>query len=163
MASEKLIDLASLADQFSSGIPEDTFSIAELQGFLLSCKKRPLDAAAGVQAWVVKELEQRREREEREEMRKLKLKAAKEKRDVNSGLGMGPFGNGSPYSPFGPFRNSIAPPVLQVDGLNNPMSQIQPLEEPAEESKGIQVKAVTLTSALNGEADGPQEAAAEVD
>ena len=67
MASEKLIDLASLADQFSSGIPEDTFSIAELQGFLLSCKKRPLDAATGVRAWIVKELEQRREREEREE------------------------------------------------------------------------------------------------
>ncbi|KAF4578402.1 hypothetical protein EYR36_000209 [Pleurotus pulmonarius] len=165
MASEKHIDLASLAEQFSSGIPEDTFSIAELQGFLLSCKKCPLDAATGVQLWVIKELEQRREREEREETRKLKLKAAKEKRDVSGGLGMGPFVNGSPYSPFGPFRNSIVPPILQVDGLNNPVPQTQTLEEPAEEGRGIvtQVKAVTLTSALIGEADGPQEAATEVD
>ncbi|KDQ34042.1 hypothetical protein PLEOSDRAFT_1028527, partial [Pleurotus ostreatus PC15] len=65
-SSEKRIDLVSLADMFSSGIPEDTFSIAELQGFLLSCKKRPLDAATGVRAWVVKELDQRREREQRE-------------------------------------------------------------------------------------------------
>lgn len=89
----------------------------------------------------------------------MKLKAAKEKRDANGGLGMGPFGNGSSYSPFGPFRNSIAPPVLSVDGLINPMPQTQPLEEPAEESKGIvtPVKVVTLSSNLNGDEDGDHE------
>ena len=69
---EKQFRLVKLAKTFSQGVPEYEFSTAELQGYLLSCKKHPEQAATGVGAWVEQERIERKERKEREIERKAK-------------------------------------------------------------------------------------------
>ncbi|KAG6918725.1 hypothetical protein DXG01_012210 [Tephrocybe rancida] len=79
--------IANLATQFASHIPEHVFSTAELQGFLLSCKRDSSRAVNTVSEWVKKELGERREKEAREEARKAKAKAKRderERRDVDT-------------------------------------------------------------------------------
>jgi hypothetical protein len=66
--------LADLARQFVSAIPEDEFSAAEIQGFLLDCKWDPDAAADRVAAWVAKEEREREAQVEREKERKRKHK-----------------------------------------------------------------------------------------
>lgn len=56
-AKEKESRLSTLAQEFAENIPEHEFSTAELQGFLLSCKREPERAATGVQAWADQEIE----------------------------------------------------------------------------------------------------------
>ncbi|KAF4597171.1 hypothetical protein EYR40_007622 [Pleurotus pulmonarius] len=68
-----------LADEFASHIPEDELTVAELQGYLLACKRRPQAALDGVSEWVVKEKEERIAREEREKKRKALLAEARQK------------------------------------------------------------------------------------
>lgn len=70
--AEKQFKLGELAKTFSQGVPEYEFSTAELQGYLLSCKKHPEQAATGIGAWVEKERIERKERKEREIERKAK-------------------------------------------------------------------------------------------
>lgn len=48
--------LSALAAQFASAIPEREVSMAALQGYLMSQKSRPWEAARGVSAWLQKEL-----------------------------------------------------------------------------------------------------------
>lgn len=64
-----------LASTFASGIPDGEFSTADLQGYLLSCKTRPEQAASGVEAWVEQERQERKDRERRIDERKQKAKA----------------------------------------------------------------------------------------
>lgn len=45
----------TLADLFADAIPEREFSMASLQGYLMSFKVRPVEAAEGAAAWVAKE------------------------------------------------------------------------------------------------------------
>ncbi|KAL0578100.1 hypothetical protein V5O48_003879 [Marasmius crinis-equi] len=82
--------LNTLARKFAEGIPEEEFSVAALQGYLLKNKSRPEEAADEVGRWVEGELEGRRRREERrkeregrreEKERKEKEKEAKEKKE----------------------------------------------------------------------------------
>lgn len=73
--------LSSLADTFASGIPEHKFSTADLQGYLLTHRTSPVDAAAGTMEWVEYEQNQRREKKMREDQRKeksAKMRDAKE-------------------------------------------------------------------------------------
>ncbi|KAF8581531.1 P-loop containing nucleoside triphosphate hydrolase protein [Ramaria rubella] len=70
-------DTDELANDFARAIPEHEFSVAELQGYLLDWKMRPLDALSGVTEWVVSERTLRRERQEREKLRKERVAAAK--------------------------------------------------------------------------------------
>lgn len=63
-----------LAEKFAECIPEDEFTTAELQGYLLMCKMKPLVALSGVTEWVEQERAEKREREEREARRKEKLR-----------------------------------------------------------------------------------------
>lgn len=70
--AEKQFKLGELAKTFSQGVPEYEFSTAELQGYLLSCKKHPEQAATGIGAWVEKERIERKERKERDIERKAK-------------------------------------------------------------------------------------------
>lgn len=62
--------LGRLAAQFADSIPEDEFSVAALQGYLLRNKIQPAGAASNAAEWVRSEREMRerlkREREERE-------------------------------------------------------------------------------------------------
>lgn len=47
--------VSKLADQFTELIPERTFSMASLQGYLMAYKTRPLEAVKDAAAWVEKE------------------------------------------------------------------------------------------------------------
>jgi mitochondrial chaperone BCS1 len=80
--TDEKYDLVKLASQFGAAIPEDEFSTAELQGFLLSCKMKPAEAVDGIHAWVEEERLDRLERAERERKRSQKLREAKAKREA---------------------------------------------------------------------------------
>jgi chaperone BCS1 len=86
--------LAELAKQFSESIPDEGFSVAALQGYLLKNKSRPENAAEGAAAWVItervlreklkkereaKDRELEKEEKEREEEEKKAAEAEKEK------------------------------------------------------------------------------------
>ncbi|GJE89993.1 P-loop containing nucleoside triphosphate hydrolase protein [Phanerochaete sordida] len=69
--------LSKLAKEFADSIPDEEFSVAALQGYLLKNKSSPEKAASIAAAWVVEEREMR-ERLKKE--RELKEKQAREKR-----------------------------------------------------------------------------------
>ncbi|KAG7440444.1 P-loop containing nucleoside triphosphate hydrolase protein [Guyanagaster necrorhizus] len=73
-----------LATLFSDIIPDQQFSMAALQGYLMMHKTRPFAAVAGAQDWVEKELKDRsrREKQKREKEEKEKEKKAKEKKEA---------------------------------------------------------------------------------
>jgi chaperone BCS1 len=52
-----------LAEQFGAQIPSDTFSMAALQGYLMSWKIDPRGAVKNVRVWVDKELRERKKKE----------------------------------------------------------------------------------------------------
>ena len=72
-----------MAEKFAEGVPEHEFSTAELQGYLLTCKKEPEQAVEGVLEWVMQERKERADRESREAERKAKSWEARDKRDAN--------------------------------------------------------------------------------
>ncbi len=49
--SEQAVDLETIATKFSQFLPEEKFSPAEVQGFLLTRKKEPLKALNEVESW----------------------------------------------------------------------------------------------------------------
>ncbi|KAJ7578681.1 mitochondrial chaperone BCS1 [Mycena floridula] len=79
--------MEDLASRFASLVPQSEFTTAELQGFLLSCKKNPVHALLGISAWVEEEREDRAAKKVRDEKRKDKAEAAKAKR-INAMRGM---------------------------------------------------------------------------
>jgi chaperone BCS1 len=54
--------ISALANKFADAIPEEEFSVASLQGFLMSYKSCPLNAIEGVREWVANEQRKKRER-----------------------------------------------------------------------------------------------------
>jgi len=59
-AKRKSIDnMREAADKFALGIPEDNFSMAELQSYLLQWKGDPTGAVCGISAWVETEREEK--------------------------------------------------------------------------------------------------------
>ena len=80
---EKTSVIQILAEKFAEGVPEHEFSTAELQGYLLTCKKEPEQAAEGVSEWVTQERKDRTDRELREAERKAKNLEARDKRDAS--------------------------------------------------------------------------------
>jgi chaperone BCS1 len=81
--------LAELAKIFAEAIPDEEFSVAELQGYLLKNKARPEEAASQAGQWVIKEREMReklvREKEEKEEKERLiKEKRRKDREEKNA-------------------------------------------------------------------------------
>ena len=66
--------LSMLAKQFADSIPEDEFSVAALQGYLLKNKSRPECAASDAAAWVVSERDLRERLKKEREARELKEK-----------------------------------------------------------------------------------------
>ena len=81
--AEKTLAIQTLAEKFAEGVPEHEFSTAEMQGYLLSCKKEPEQAVEGISDWVVQERKERDNREVREAERKAKSLEARDKRDAN--------------------------------------------------------------------------------
>lgn len=47
--------VSALADRFADAIPDRELSMASLQGYLMSYKTRPVEAAAQAESWVAKE------------------------------------------------------------------------------------------------------------
>ena len=72
--------LAILAKKFADSIPEDEFSVAALQGYLLKNKSMPENAAGDAAAWVVGEREMRERLKREKEVRDAKEKLEREKR-----------------------------------------------------------------------------------
>ncbi|TFY65257.1 hypothetical protein EVJ58_g2087 [Rhodofomes roseus] len=72
--------LAKLAKTFADAIPDEEFSVAALQGYLLKNKSRPESAATEAAAWVVSEREMRERLRKEREARELKEKLEREKR-----------------------------------------------------------------------------------
>lgn len=99
--------LRSLAESFAAAVPELTFSTAELQGYLLSCKSSPEDAVKGIKIWADEEEAVKKAKAEKEKMRKEK---AKEKAKERSGMFGGyPAGTAAPM-----FSPSVFPATLAV-------------------------------------------------
>ncbi|KIK99391.1 hypothetical protein PAXRUDRAFT_533084 [Paxillus rubicundulus Ve08.2h10] len=80
------IELARLAKEFADAIPEDEFSVAALQGYLLRNKSQPEAAATGAAVWVVSERDMKERLRKEKEARELK-----EKLDVSAQRGSEPL------------------------------------------------------------------------
>ena len=80
---EKIQAIRTMAEQFAESVPEHEFSTAELQGYLLTCKKEPELAVQGVLEWVLQERKEREEREVREAEKKAKSLEARDVRGAN--------------------------------------------------------------------------------
>jgi mitochondrial chaperone BCS1 len=72
--SKEEVSLEQYATRFAMSFPEQTFSPAEIQGYLLMHKKSPEQAARSVGAWVERELSSKRNKEEE----RLKAEMAKQ-------------------------------------------------------------------------------------
>ncbi|KAF8878838.1 hypothetical protein BD779DRAFT_1173609 [Infundibulicybe gibba] len=66
--------LGMLAKRFADAVPEEEFSVAALQGYLLKNKSQPEAAASGVGEWVVSEREMRERLKKEKEAREVKEK-----------------------------------------------------------------------------------------
>ncbi|KAJ7065640.1 hypothetical protein C8F01DRAFT_1366589 [Mycena amicta] len=75
--------LASLGVQFAAAVPAGRYSIAQLQGYLLSWKNDPQTALANVGGWMQ---EQEREKKEIEEMKKKRRREAAARREAEERL-----------------------------------------------------------------------------
>ncbi|KAJ6544059.1 P-loop containing nucleoside triphosphate hydrolase protein [Mycena capillaripes] len=101
-------ELAELAQQFASALHDYEFSPAELQGYLLSNRERPIAAAAEMGAWVAR---QRAERQEKED-----LKAERKERmcDARAKMEAARFQHQQqqygPYPPFPVYPLGLLPP-----------------------------------------------------
>lgn len=52
-------EIESLARRFAGSIPDREYSMASLQGYLMTYKSRPIEAVQGVGAWVMREREEK--------------------------------------------------------------------------------------------------------
>lgn len=145
-ATEKdTIPLATLAENFAEGVPDHEFSTAELQGFLLSCKKSPDEAVARVSSWTEQELMERQQKVTREARRKDALREKKERLEVRQlggtmarlgGMGM------SMYPPMTTAGMVIGNPVIPSPNPPSP----SPAYEDASGKAELQLTSVDLTS-----------------
>lgn len=70
-------ELEDSSETFANKVPADEFTVAELQGYLLDHKLRPVDAAEMVEEWVQKERQTRKDKAEREEKRRERILKAR--------------------------------------------------------------------------------------
>ncbi|KAJ8518236.1 hypothetical protein ONZ45_g4674 [Pleurotus djamor] len=129
-SSEKPLDISTLVEEFCAGIPPEEFSVAELQGYLLSRRHSPLDAVADIQGWVANERQEREDKEKREAERKAKLRAAKDRANGVPGVG-GPSHFGGPISRYTPLPpkvpGSIPTPPQELAGVQpEPLPRTRP-------------------------------------
>ncbi|KAG8881417.1 hypothetical protein FRB97_009612 [Tulasnella sp. 331] len=120
-------EVDALATRFADVIPPNQYTVAELQGYLLTLKTRPYDAVNGVHRWM-EEME-----EERERLKKTEEEAAKEKLEMEKlGITAPPprplptFMPSPPFMPvslpspgtFSPPLPFLPPPVTGLRGLS---------------------------------------------
>ncbi|KAI9508031.1 hypothetical protein F5148DRAFT_1284490 [Russula earlei] len=73
--------LGQLAKQFADTIPDEGFSVAALQGYLLKNKSRPEAAAEGAAAWVIAERELREKLKKEREAKERELEKEEKERE----------------------------------------------------------------------------------
>jgi chaperone BCS1 len=83
-AGEKQSDgVDARAERFASAVPEQTFSVAALQGFLLSCAMDGEAAVQGIDGWVRESLKERQEASVKADAARVKgAKQAEEARET---------------------------------------------------------------------------------
>ncbi|KAG9012959.1 hypothetical protein FRB90_006395 [Tulasnella sp. 427] len=69
-----------MAEKFASLVPQNKFTVAELQGYLLTVKTRPFAAVEGVVKWM-EEVEEERERMKREKEEEEKREEEEERKE----------------------------------------------------------------------------------
>lgn len=69
------VEITTLAQRFSEQIPGDTFSVAQLQGYLLTKKFDPVGAVEGVKGWLDEQAEEKRAAEEKRRKRLERMRA----------------------------------------------------------------------------------------
>lgn len=79
---EKTIRIDDLATRFSQSIPDKTFTAAELQGFLLTCKFQPEKAVREVKDWADNTMKERLELEAKKTAKQEKVQAERDKEEV---------------------------------------------------------------------------------
>lgn len=79
-------DFIDLSKRFAESIPEDKFTPAELQGFLLANRLSPTGAVENIGAWVETELAVQEEEREKEEKKKKKAAAKKKTKKALAAL-----------------------------------------------------------------------------
>ncbi|KAK6966527.1 p-loop containing nucleoside triphosphate hydrolase protein [Favolaschia claudopus] len=85
--------LSALAKSFADAIPASRYSIAQLQGYLLTSKNDPEGAVEGIGGWIEKQEKEKREieelkmkrRKEAAARRKMEVEREKEREDSNGG------------------------------------------------------------------------------
>ncbi|KIO31890.1 hypothetical protein M407DRAFT_67361 [Tulasnella calospora MUT 4182] len=75
-----------LAEQFADSVPANKYSMAELQGYLLTVRTKPFEAVANVGQWMIEMADekvriQKKEEEEKEERKKEWIKKKKEEEE----------------------------------------------------------------------------------
>lgn len=75
-----------LAEQFADAVPANKYSMAELQGYLLTVRTKPYEAVANVGQWMIEMAEekvriQQKEADEKEERKKEWMKKKKEEEE----------------------------------------------------------------------------------
>ncbi|KAJ7223878.1 P-loop containing nucleoside triphosphate hydrolase protein [Mycena haematopus] len=98
--------LAELGRQFAAAVRDYEFSPAELQGYLLSNRERPIAATAEMGAWVARQRSERQEKAERKAERKERMRAARAKMEA-ARFHQHQYG---PYPPFPPQPPGVLPP-----------------------------------------------------
>ncbi|KDQ52501.1 hypothetical protein JAAARDRAFT_40099 [Jaapia argillacea MUCL 33604] len=148
----KNVAIAELACEFAAAIPEDEFSTADLQGYLLGYKSSPQLAATNVSNWIRHERAERAAKKKREREREEKKKKAKEKSafDMHNRAGEAmAAGFGSMLQRnLGEKNNNhfhpALPPLLPVNGLGlgtvATTAPPQPPPSPPAESENLKSK-----------------------
>ena len=133
--SEKIEAIQRLAEDFAQGVPEHEFSTAELQGYLLTCKREPEQAVQGVSKWVVQERKDKEDRKARDAERKAKTLEARDKRDATQLQGsLARLGIVSPSAAVGqsvrPTSEQAATTVTSTLVLNTAAPEGDPVAAP---------------------------------
>lgn len=84
-------EIVKLSETFATHVPEDTFSIAEVQGYLLTKKANAKGAAEDVAQWVQDQLD---EKQKIKDLKEKKKRRKKEKRTEEKSEDVETKGNG---------------------------------------------------------------------
>ncbi|KAK7023049.1 P-loop containing nucleoside triphosphate hydrolase protein [Favolaschia claudopus] len=111
--------LADLSQQFAAAVRDYEFSPAELQGYLLSNKERPVAAARDMSVWVAQQRAERQEKAELKEERKERRRAQRARMEAARFAQQPPYGM---YSPFPPPPSGMGgpPPRLHPPPISPP-------------------------------------------
>lgn len=139
-AEDSKLDVTSLADTFTESIPEDTFSLAELQGFLLLYKTDANGAVQNVKEWVELEMRRRQEAEEYAEEKRRRDAYENEKRRFAEWQ---QYYHGD-FAPMPPSSNSVGAPDLGGKHERRRMRRSSVASAPTSEDESPQADNATI-------------------